>query len=142
MTPKSSVEALATNKKHYVTGRPCKNGHYAPRNMFRQCLTCSNNRSKVYKKSHPEKIRTSNSLRKKRTQIATPKWLKQRHKKEIRAMYEAAMLMTEVMQEPYVVDHIVPLNGKTVCGLHVPWNLQVITAHKNSKKSNKLIDNP
>ena len=68
----------------------------------------------------------------------TPSWLSEEHWKEIKTEYELAAWCSEVMGEKYNVDHIVPLQGKTVCGLHVPWNLQVIPAKDNFKKGNRF----
>lgn len=62
------------------------------------------------------------------------------HKNEIDAIYMAAAEATSLTGTPHNVDHIVPVKGKLVSGLHVPWNLRVITAMENRKKSNKFND--
>ena len=71
---------------------------------------------------------------------ATPDWLTQNHKDQIRELYEIAQAFKLYTGEEYHVDHIIPLKGKDVCGLHVPWNLQVIPAKENLSKSNKLLE--
>ena len=69
----------------------------------------------------------------------TPKWLNAEHKKQILSTYYQSKLMTQHFGIDMHVDHIVPLKGKEVSGLHVPWNLQVIPKLENIRKHNKFI---
>ena len=69
----------------------------------------------------------------------TPSWLTAEHYSQINSVYWLAKLQQELTDTKYEVDHIVPLQGKTVCGLHVPWNLQIITMEQNRQKANKLL---
>jgi 5-methylcytosine-specific restriction endonuclease McrA len=93
----------------------------------------------AHKKRNPEVYKALTSARKRRHREATPKWITKEQKLEIRGLYLKAIETTRITGERYVVDHIVPLINDAVCGLHVPWNLQVITQQENLVKSNKLV---
>lgn len=64
---------------------------------------------------------------------ATPKWA---NRAAIRAVYTRCAEVTLNTGIRHEVDHIVPLRGRRVSGLHVHWNLQVIPAEDNRLKSN------
>lgn len=69
---------------------------------------------------------------------ATPKWLSDEHRYLIKAIHIKCKALSNATNVQHHVDHIVPLQGKLVCGLNVPWNLQILTATDNCKKSNKV----
>jgi hypothetical protein len=71
---------------------------------------------------------------------ATPAWLTPIQMAQIHAMYEVAAMCSVQTGIKHHVDHIIPLNGKTVTGLHVPWNLRVIPAQENISKSNRILE--
>jgi 5-methylcytosine-specific restriction endonuclease McrA len=54
---------------------------------------------------------------------------------EINGIYRFCEIFTA-----FEVDHVIPLRGKTVCGLHVPNNLQALTVAENRKKGNKYVE--
>lgn len=67
---------------------------------------------------------------------ACPAWLDENMSKEIESFYQKAHKISAETGVAQEVDHIVPLRGEIVCGLHVPWNLQVITQFENRSKRN------
>ena len=94
----------------------------------------------AWKEANRTQVLADNKVRRRKHRDATPPWLTRKQKSEIRQLYQIAITMTQTTGEQYVVDHIVPLRGESVCGLHVPWNLRVITQEENLKKSNKHVD--
>jgi len=70
---------------------------------------------------------------------ATPLWLTEEHLTMIQDIYSKCKILSRTTGVPHCVDHIVPLRSTIVCGLHVPWNLQILTAEENNAKNNKLL---
>ena len=97
---------------------------------------------KTWTTNNPEMHKANVKHRRTKHKQATPKWLTQEQKTAIKRFYLDAMAATRITGTFYVVDHIIPLRGELVSGLHVPWNLAVITREENLAKSNKLIDTP
>jgi hypothetical protein len=77
----------------------------------------------------------SKGLHSRRLREAMPAWA---DRDEIAKVYGLAKEATIQTGEPHEVDHIVPLLGVGVCGLHVSWNLRVTTRSVNRRKSNNM----
>jgi 5-methylcytosine-specific restriction endonuclease McrA len=70
---------------------------------------------------------------------ACPPWVDHA---EIAKVYAEAVRLSQETGIPHEVDHVIPLQHRLVCGLHVPWNLRAIPATENQRKSNKLLLQP
>lgn len=79
---------------------------------------------------------SSSSLRRAAKLQATPSWLTEKQLHDITVIYTACAKVSERTGKPHHVDHVVPLQGENICGLHVPWNLAIIPAKMNLSKSN------
>lgn len=83
---------------------------------------------------NPEKNRASRAKRRASLLQATPPWA---DLDAIKAVYVEQQFYLDLGLDVHV-DHIIPLQGKTVCGLHVHWNLRVVLAEDNIRKGNKI----
>jgi 5-methylcytosine-specific restriction endonuclease McrA len=93
---------------------------------------------RTWKKPVEEQHRHARA-RRKRTgalALATPHWLSTKQLAEIERLYEKARELSKG-GERYEVDHIVPLHSPIVSGLHVPWNLRVVSKEDNNRKGNR-----
>lgn len=92
----------------------------------------------IYRLNNMPKIIARNVKRYAAKLQRTPRWLTREHLGEIEQFYSRASMDTKKLGIKFEVDHIIPLQGKNVSGLHVPWNLQILTEIANIKKGNKV----
>ena len=97
-----------------------------------------NSSNKSWRMKNIDKINFYSSIRRSRKKLATPKWLTVKDLEDIHSYYLLASELNKVSDVKFVVDHIVPLSNDNVCGLHVPWNLQLLTNSENCSKNNKF----
>jgi len=191
------AEAKLLGLKTYLTGKPCKHGHFSARyTNGAKCIECvviqstewqaknpkkyfasmqkwvENNRelhgtqvkrwqnankdkvrkdAKAWALANPEKVKAKAlryirkhpdaytakavaSVAKRAKRV--PQWLTPDDRWMMREAYNLAKLRTKMFGFVWEVDHIIPLRGKLVSGLHVPTNLQVIPKAENRSKRN------
>ena len=161
--PKTRREALKSDSDYYFTNVPCIRGHVSPRFASnKNCVDCINERNRErttkgywkgygdleYKRKkrkaaseHYRKYKhlykDTSRIRRKRVLLAsvhTPEG-----ERRMKLKYLEAQRLTLETGVEYVVDHIVPLAHKKVCGLHNDANTQVVTADFNKAKGNTFI---
>lgn len=90
-----------------------------------------------WQRANAHKVNAYTKARKASKKSRTPKWLTKDDYWMMEQAYELAQLRNKATGVRWHVDHIVPLQGANVSGLHVPSNLRVITASENLAKGAK-----
>jgi hypothetical protein len=94
-------------------------------------------RKKIYRSANKHITNACASKRRAAILKRIPVWQTKFDELKIQCIYSVAAMLSKVNNEPWTVDHIIPLQGKIVSGLHVPSNLQVMKARENEAKRNK-----
>lgn len=125
-----NVESLSEYHKKYYTKNKVridgKNKRWAVENREK-----SREIANAWRRRNLEKCAALQTRRR----SACPVW---QNPEDILIFYKVSKDLTAITGVKFHVDHIVPINGKSVCGLHVPWNLCVIRAEDNIKKGNRF----
>lgn len=131
-------------RKEYYNNKAkewCKSNPEARREVLHKYNTSNKHKlnNKVYRGTDKGKVSNRIKAAKRRASKlkATPPWITLEQLDEIKQFYIEAKELQWLSEERLEVDHIIPLQGKNICGLHVPWNLQILPSSMNQSKGNK-----
>jgi len=96
-------------------------------------------RNMRYVRANPEVYARASARRRADKLKATPRWLTEADNQHLKEVYAVARRLSNAVGIPFHVDHVIPLRGCGVCGLHVPWNLKPIPAKENMAKGNTYV---
>ena len=149
----SRQEAIEQGLTRYFTGKPCKHGHIAEKQLSnRTCIECLLIKKRLWsnlpdvKEKGLERLKNWDNpakhlARTRKRQASklqrTPVWLTAEDHRLMTDYYQMAKELEAIFPWKQHVDHIVPLQGKLVSGLHTPLNLQILSEAANLQKSNK-----
>jgi 5-methylcytosine-specific restriction endonuclease McrA len=149
----SRQKAIEQGLTRYFTGLPCKHGHIAQKQLSnRTCIECLlikkrqwSNLPDVKEKGlerlknwdNPAKHLARTRKRQASKLQRTPAWLTSENHSLMADYYQMAKELELIFPWKQHVDHILPLQGKLVSGLHTPLNLQILSEASNLQKSNK-----
>lgn len=132
---KNKAKECARRRKRFAEKpqamKDARDRHYA-KHSARLLARCAK-----WRAEHPEKIRAYAAERRATKRLATPAWA---DFDLIDKVYEKALQLERETGIAHHVDHIVPLRGKNVSGLHVHYNLQAIPAAENGRKYNLFME--
>jgi hypothetical protein len=134
----NQINKKSSDKKYHEKNkekRAQKSLEYRKKN--RERLLQANN---AWRKANYPYVLSKNAFRRAEQLKRTPKWLTLEDKKQMDEIYRECRKRSQETGIPHHVDHIYPLLGKDVSGLHVPANLQILTASENVRKKNKTYD--
>jgi len=128
---KNVARLIAAASARYYANKDVKRAYDAKRREEKRHLYRA--ASKRWSANHPGLKNADTQTRRAKLANRSPRWA---NKFFIAEIYDLAALRTKATGFRWVVDHVIPLRGRTVSGLHVETNLRVIPETLNLSKSN------
>ena len=94
-------------------------------------------RKKKYREDYPEKKAAADAKRRAAQLERIPSWSDKSDLKAIRKIYARCKRINKLTGIPHEVDHVIPMQGENISGLHHSTNLAIIPAALNRSKKNK-----